>query len=1052
MLYDKPDNNVSAKHDEEILEFWKQNDTFQKSIKLREGAPKFVFFDGPPTANGRPHPGHVLTKAMKDLIPRYKTMRGYQVYRKAGWDTHGLPVELEVEKELGLESKTGIEKYGIEPFIKKCRDSVFKYESAWRKMSERGGFWLDLDDPYITCTNNYIETVWWMLAQFFKDDMLYEGHKVVPYCPRCGTALSSHEVAQGYKEVEDNSVYVRFQMKNAEKTYFLVWTTTPWTLVSNVALAVGKDIDYVKVKYNDEFLILAKSRLCVFGDEAYEIVEEMKGADLLGIEYHQMYTFCKPAKKAHFVIAGDFVSTEDGSGIVHIAPAFGEDDYRVSKQNDLPVIQPVGLDGCFSDEIEPWKGLFVKKADPDIIKDLKEKDILFKAAKVKHTYPFCWRCNSPLIYYARHSWFIKATAFKDEIIKNNGTVNWYPDYIKEGRFLNFLENMIDWAISRDRYWGTPLPIWVCSDCGHHHCVDSIKNLKEMSDNCPEDIELHRPYVDNVVLNCPKCHGKMKRVPEVIDCWFDSGAMHTAQWHYPFENKEMFESMFPADWICEGVDQTRGWFYSLLVTSTFIHKVSPYKNVTVLGLICDKNGIKMSKSKGNVLDCMFLFDKYGADAVRWALYSATAPWNTRRFYEEAIADAQKKYLGTLQNVYSFFTLYANIENFNPAEHNIAIADRPEIDRWIISRFNHTTEEVKKALDKFEIVWATEKMEKLVDDLSNWYVRRCRRRFYNCNTVDSEAAFLTLYEILVGIAKLTAPFTPFIAEDIYRNLVCKVNKDAPESVHLCDYPEGKAELIDEELERRMEFIINVVQLGRAARNEANLKVRQPLAEMKVVVADDFEKHTLQIMEHLIGEELNVKSVSPVTDASSLVHYNAKPNFKNIGKGPYKGLMPKIKAHLENADGNEVRAQLEKGGYELTIDDKPITLKADDIILQAEASSEYAVQSEGKLSIALLKTLTHELILEGYAREMVNKIQFMRKDLNFEVVDRIRVGYEVVDADKKADFEKTVEMFGEYVKKETLTLKLVEGIDNDLSKPSEWDINGVKIKLAIAKEKVA
>ena len=1052
MLYDKPSNNVSPKREEEILEFWKQDDTFKKSIKLREGAQKFVFFDGPPTANGVPHPGHVLTKAMKDLIPRYKTMRGYQVTRKAGWDTHGLPVELEVEKMLGLESKTGIEKYGIEPFIKKCRESVFKYEGAWRKMALRGGFWLDLDDPYITCTNNYIETVWWMLAQFWKDDMLYEGHKVVPYCPRCGTALSSHEVAQGYKEVEDPSVFVRFAIKNQENTYFLVWTTTPWTLFANVALAVGKDIDYVKVKRENEFLILAKARLSVLGEEPYEIVEEMKGSDLLGIDYHQLYTYAKVDKKAHFVIAGDFVSTEDGSGIVHIAPAFGEDDSRVGKENNLPVLQPVGLDGCFKDEITPFKGMFVKKADPEIIKDLKESGKLFKTAKIKHTYPFCWRCGSPLLYYARHSWFIRATAFKDAVIKNNDTVTWYPDHIKEGRFLNFLENMIDWAISRDRYWGTPLPIWVCKDCGHHHCVDSIKNLKEMSDNCPDDIELHRPYVDNVLLNCPKCGGKMKRVPEVIDCWFDSGAMHTAQWHYPFENKEIFESEFPADWICEAVDQTRGWFYSLLVTSTFIHKVSPYKSVTVLGLICDKNGIKMSKSKGNVLDCMFLFDKYGADAVRWALYSGTAPWNTRRFYEDAIADAQKKYLGTLQNVYSFFTLYANIENFKPSEHNIAIADRPEIDRWIISRFNHCTEEVKKALDKYEIVWATEKLEKLVDDLSNWYVRRSRRRFYNCNTPDSESAFLTLYEILVGIAKLTAPFTPFIAEDIYRNLVCHVDPKAPESVHLCDYPEGKAELINEELERRMEFIMNVVVLGRAARNEANLKVRQPLAEIKVVVADDFERHTLEIMEHLIGEELNVKKVTPVTDSSSLMRYIAKPNFKNIGKGPYKSLMPKIKAHLEQADGNEVRSQLENGGYEITIDGKPVTLKSEDVILQAEASAEYAVQSQGKLNIALLKTLTPELILEGYAREMVNKIQFMRKDLGFEVVDRIRVGYEVIDIDKKTDFEKAVEMFGDYIKKETLTLKLGEGIDSNLSEPTEWDINGVKIKLALAKEKLA
>ena len=787
MLFDKPENTVSAKREEEILEFWKKENVFKKSIKNREGAQKFVFFEGPPTANGTPHPGHVLTKAMKDLIPRFKTMCGYQVDRKAGWDTHGLPVELEVEKELNLKNKQGIEEYGIEPFIKKCRESVFKYEGQWRKMVTRGGFWVDMDDPYITCTNGYIETVWWMLSKFWEKGMLYEGHKVVPYCPRCGTALSSHEVAQGYKEVEDPSVYVRFSVKGEEKTSFLVWTTTPWTLFSNVALAVGKDIEYVKIKLNDEFLILAKPRLSVLGDEPYEIVEEIKGEQLLGKEYNQLYTFVKADKKAFYVIAGDFVSTEDGSGIVHIAPAFGEDDYRVGKENNLPVLQPVDRDGHFTDEITPWKGQFVKAADPEIIKDLKASGKLFKTAKIKHTYPFCWRCNSPLLYYARHSWFIKTTAFKDEIIKNNDTINWFPDHIKEGRFLNFLENMIDWAISRDRYWGTPLPMWVCKDCGHHHLVGSIKELKEMGNNVPDDIELHRPYVDAIELKCPQCSGTMKRVPEVIDCWFDSGAMHTAQWHYPFENKDKFESHFPADWICEAVDQTRGWFYSLLVTSTFLHKVAPYKNVTVLGLICDKNGIKMSKSKGNVLDCMYLFDKYGADSVRWSLYSGTAPWNTRRFYEDAISDAQKRYLGTLQNVYSFFVLYANIENFNPQKHNIPISERPEIDKWIISRFNHTADEVKKALEKFEIVWATEKMEKFVDDLSNWYVRRSRRRFWTSEgNADSISAFLTLYETLVNFAKLTAPFTPFIAEDIYRNLVCKIDSNAPESVHLCDFP--------------------------------------------------------------------------------------------------------------------------------------------------------------------------------------------------------------------------------------------------------------------------
>jgi isoleucyl-tRNA synthetase len=1048
MLFEKPENTVSAKREEEILEFWKKENIFKKSVDNRDGTKKFVFFEGPPTANGTPHPGHVLTKAMKDLIPRYKTMCGCRVDRKAGWDTHGLPVELEVEKQLGLENKQGIEKYGIEAFIKKCRESVFKYEAQWREMVTRGGFWVDMDDPYITCTNNYIETVWWMLSKFWEEDMLYEGHKVVPYCPRCGTALSSHEVAQGYKEVEDPSVYVRFAVKGQANTYFLVWTTTPWTLISNVALAVGKDIEYVKVKLNEEYLILAKTRLEVLGGEG-EVVENFTGKDLLGMDYEQLYPFVVPQKKAHYVIAGDFVSTEDGSGIVHIAPAFGEDDYRVGKENDLPVIQPVGLDGKFTAEVTPWADKFVKNADPEIIKDLTESKKLFKSAKIKHTYPFCWRCSSPLLYYARHSWFIRTTAFKDEIIKNNEKINWFPEHIKEGRFLNFLENMIDWAISRDRYWGTPLPIWVCKDCGHHHLVSSIANLKEMGENVKDDIELHRPYVDEIELRCPKCPGKMKRVPEVIDCWFDSGAMHTAQWHYPFENKETFESHFPADWICEAVDQTRGWFYSLLVTGTFLHKTSPYKNVTVLGLICDKNGVKMSKSKGNVLDCMGLFDKYGADAVRWSLYSGTAPWNTRRFYEEAIADSQKRYLGTLQNVYSFFVLYANIENFNPFNHNIPVSERPEIDRWIISRFNHTVEEVRKSLEKYEVVWATEKMEKFVDDLSNWYVRRSRRRFWTSEgNIDSLSAFLTLYEVLVGTAKLTAPFTPFIAEDIYRNLVCRIDNKAFESVHLCDYPVSDERLIDVDLEDRMEFISRVVTLGRAARNEANLKVRQPLSEMKVVVSDSFGRNALKDMEHLLQEELNIKSVTAVEDSSSLMRYVAKPNFRNIGKGPYKAMMPQIKAHLENVNGNEVKKHLESGEYVFEIDGKPVTLKSEEVELQALASDEYSVQSDGKLSVALVKTLSRGLLLEGFARELVNKIQFMRKEQGFDIVDRIRVAYAVCNVDEQKDIDEALENFGESIKADTLALK-IERIDSDAVESSEWNINGINVKLAITKE---
>ena len=1050
MLFEKPDSTVSPKREEEILNFWEDRKVFQKSVSNREGAKKFTFFEGPPTANGTPHPGHVLTKAMKDLIPRYKTMCGCHVGRKAGWDTHGLPVELEVEKQLGIESKQDIEKYGIEAFIKKCRESVFKYEAEWRAMVTRGGFWIDMENPYVTCHNEYIETVWWILGQFWKENLLYEGHKVVPYCPRCGTALSSHEVAQGYREVEDPSVYVRFALKDQADTSFLVWTTTPWTLLSNVALAVGEDIDYVKVKLNNEFMILAKARLEVLKGEG-EVVETFKGKDLAGIEYHQLFPYVKPDKKAHYVIMGDFVSTEDGSGIVHIAPAFGEDDYRVGKENDLPVIQPVGLDGKFKDEVEPWKGQFVKAADPAIIEDLKNSGKLFFSAKIKHTYPFCWRCDSPLLYYARHSWFIKTTEFKNEVIRNNELINWYPNHIKEGRFLNFLENMIDWAISRDRYWGTPLPIWVCTECKHHHLVDSVKNLRELGKNVPEDIELHKPYVDQLELSCPKCSSLMKRVPEVIDCWFDSGAMHTAQWHYPFENKAVFDANFPADFICEAIDQTRGWFYSLLVTSTFLHKQPPYKNVVVLGHICDKNGIKMSKSKGNVLDCMKLFDTYGADAVRWSLYTGTAPWNTRRFFEESIAESQKRYLGTLQNVYSFFVLYANIENFNPFDHQMPIEERAEIDRWILSRFHHTADEVRKAMDKFEITWATGHMEKFIDDLSNWYVRRSRRRFWSSEkNHDQKSAFLTLWEVLTEFAKLTAPFTPFIAEDIYRNLVCKASENAPESVHLTDYPVPDEKLIDEQLERRMDFVMRVVQLGRAARNEANIKVRQPLAEMKVVTTEAFERETLKEMEYLLQEELNIKEVTAVADASSLMKYIAKPNFRTLGKGPLKGMIPQIKAHLDATDGNEIKKQLDAGGYEFKLDGKPVMLTSEEIDLQAQASDDFSVQSEAKLSIALNKMLTRDLLLEGLARELVNKIQFMRKEQGFDIIDRIKVDYDVLDADGRKDIEDSIEAFGSYIGQETLARSINAQACSDSS--SEWNINGIKVKLSISKEAAA
>lgn len=1088
MLFQKASSTVSPKREEETLEFWDREKIFQKSIDNRTGAKNYIFFEGPPTANGTPHPGHVLTKALKDLVPRYQTMCGCRVGRKAGWDTHGLPVELEVEKQLGFNSKQDIEKYGIEPFIKKCRESVFKYEGEWRRMVTRGGFWIDMEDPYVTCHDNYIETAWWVLSEFFKKGLLYEGHKVVPYCPRCGTALSSHEVAQGYDEVEDPSVFVRFKVKNQPDTsheattgpmvqrlenepknhvYFLVWTTTPWTLTSNAALAVGKDIEYCRVKHQDQTLILAKARLSALKGD-YEIISTCRGEELLNTDYEPLYSFVELKKRAHYVIAADFVSTEDGTGIVHVAPAFGEDDYRVGLANNLPVIQPVDLAGRFIDAVTPWKGRFVKEADPDIIKDLKQTGKLYHSEKIKHTYPFCWRCDSPLLYYARHSWFIKATAFKDEVLKNNDLINWFPEHIKEGRMKNFLDNMIDWAISRDRYWGTPLPIWTCI-CGYKHCIGSRAELQKMGrkvpasveqgankhpdgapfEAVPADLELHKPYVDEIQITCPKCMRLMKRVPEVVDCWFDSGIMHTAQWHYPFENQQVFKDNYPADFICEAVDQTRGWFYSMLVTSTFLHKVPAFKNVVVLGLICDKNGVKMSKSKGNVLDCMGLFDKYGADAVRWSLYSGTAPWNTRRFYEEAISESLNRYLGTLQNVYSFFVLYANIESFNPTQHTVPLADRSELDRWILSRFHRTCRDVRSSLDIFEITRATHAMETFVDDLSNWYVRRSRRRFWTTEmTTDKKAAFLTLWEVLVGFAKMTAPFTPFLAEDIYRNLVGSVDPKAVISVHLADYPAVDEKCLEDALETRMDFTRKVVQLGRAARNEGNLKVRQPLAEMKVVVKDDSQRAILESMKGLIDEELNIKKISAVGDAESLVSYNVKPNFRAIGQGPYKGMIPAIKKHLEGADGGAVKRSLAAGSYQFELGGQVVSLLPGDIEVGTTASGNFVVQEDSGITVALDKVLTPELILEGLARELVNKVQFMRKETGLDIVDRISLAYEVPESPRQKELLEAITNHQDYIKQETLATR-INKLDASSPNPTDWNINGIQVRLSVSKE---
>ncbi|OQA76984.1 MAG: Isoleucine--tRNA ligase [bacterium ADurb.Bin243] len=1045
MIFDKVESQIKPERELDILKFWNDGRIFYKSMEEKKGSKPFVFHEGPPTANGMPHPGHVLTKVMKDLIPRYKTMCGHYVSRKAGWDTHGLPVELEVEKMLGINGKQEIEKYGVEAFIKKCRESVFKYEAEWRKMVDRGGFWVDMEAPYITCTNEYIETVWWALKRFFDEGYLYQGHKVIPYCPRCGTGLSSHEVAQGYEECEDPSVFVKFKVKNQENTYFLVWTTTPWTLISNVALAVHNDHDYVKVKTGDEYLILAKARLGELKSE-YEIAAEYKGKDLVGTDYEQMFKFVRPDKKAHYVCAADFVTLEDGTGIVHIAPAFGEDDYQLGVKNGLPVIQPVNSRCEYTDEVTPWKGVFVKDADPSIQKFMKENGILYKSGKIKHTYPFCWRCDSPLIYYARHSWFIKATAFKDEILAQNDNINWYPDYIKTGRFKNFLENMIDWALSRDRYWGTPLPIWICESCKTTECIGSIEELKKKSDNCPDNIELHKPYVDEVTVKC-SCGAKMKRVPEVIDCWFDSGMMHTAQWHYPFENKEKFGENFPADFICEAVDQTRGWFYSLLVTSTFLHKKSSYKNVVVLGLIQDKNGVKMSKSKGNIVDPFLMFNKYGADALRWCFYSGTSPWNARRFFEDAVMEAHNKFLGTIQNTYAFFTLYANIDNFNPLDHKIEVNKRPLIDQWIKSKFNRLVKKVREELDKFDIMPAAVAMEKFVEELSNWYVRRSRRRFWKFNLDDDKiAAYLTLYEILVDFSRLLAPFCPFITEQIYRNLVCRLDPKAKESVHLTDYPEYDEKINFEELESQMALIQNVVYMGRSARNACSIKVRQPIADMIVKTVSPHEKEVVLSMKELIDEELNVKNISFTSSLDDFVDYIVKPNFPALG-AKYGKLVPEIKKYLETNPNNEIAKSINKSGeFKFEMAGQEIILTKENVAITSKSREKYSVLIDGEYGVALDTQLSEDLILEGYAREIINKVQNMRKEADFEILDKINISYGVIDEGKAAAIKACIEKFDDFIKSETLADNIFN--DKTAADSKEWDINGVKMSIAVKK----
>lgn len=1025
-----------------IVEFWKKNDIFEKSIEHRDGCERFTFYDGPPTANGKPHIGHVLTRAIKDLIPRYRTMKGYKVLRKAGWDTHGLPVELEVEKALGISGKPEIEKFGIEDFIKKCKASVFTYQSEWEEMSDRVGFWADMENPYVTYHNDYIESVWWALRQIWDKGLLYKGHKIMPYCPRCGTSLSSHEVAQGYKDVKENSLIVKFKVLGKDNEYILAWTTTPWTLPSNLALCVNPHEKYVRFTIegdeNNTVYIMAEALIkSVFGEDAKaNILNEYTGEELKGTEYEPLYSFVKPDKKAYYVIADDYVTMEDGTGVVHTAPAFGEDDARVCKANGLPFINLVDHQGNFVKETGEWAGTFVKDADKLVIRDLKERNLCFAVIPFEHSYPFCWRCDTPLLYYACDTWFIEMTKVRDRLLANNETVNWMPDNIKHGRFGNFLENIIDWGLSRTRYWGTPLPIWEC-ECGHRHVVGSIAELKEMGINCPDDIELHKPYVDNIKLRCEKCGGEMKRVPEVIDCWFDSGSMPFAQLHYPFENKEAFEQNFPADFISEAIDQTRGWFYTLMAISTLLFDKSPYKNVVVLGHVQDEKGIKMSKHKGNVIAPMDILNDQGSDAVRWYFYSNSAPWLPNRFSAKNVSEAQRKFLGTLWNTYCFYVLYANIDEFDPTKYNLCDLNLTVMDKWILSKLNNVVKTVDDYLNEYKITEATRAMNEFVDELSNWYVRRSRSRFWASELTDDKVcAYMTLYTVLVEFAKVSAPFIPFMTEEIYQNLVRSVDENALESIHMCDFPKYNDKYNFAEIEQEMDAIRKVVILGRAARNEANIKNRQPLSKLFIQTDNKINADYVNI----ILEELNIKDVELTKDASGFISYNFKPQMRTMGP-KYGKLMRPIFDEIAKMDGAEVMATLNS--------DKPICLNVqgtdvevfkDDVLIDTQQKDGFVSASDAGFTVVLDTNLTDELIEEGFVREIISKIQTMRKDSGFEVTDRISV---VFDGSEK--IAKIFAANDAEIKSQTLADSIDAG---DVKDGKNWNVNGEKVDIAIQK----
>ena len=1021
-MYKKVDNGLDfVAREKEVLDFWKENHIFEKSVEKNVGNPEFSFFDGPPTANGRPHIGHILTRVMKDIIPRYKTMKGYHVLRKAGWDTHGLPVELEVEKQLHIDGKQEIEKYGIEPFIKQCKESVWKYKHEWEVMSDRVGYWADMENPYVTYDDNYIESVWWSLKEIDKKGLLYKGYKIVPYCPRCGTALSSHEVAQGYKDVKERSVFVRFRLVDEENTSFLAWTTTPWTLPSNVALCMNAKEDYAKIKVGDEYFIMAKALISsLFKEDEYELVSVKKGKDYEYTKYKPLF---------------DYVTLTDGTGVVHIAPAFGEDDAQVGRRYDLPFVKFVDDRGRLTDDVYDFKGLFVKDADRPIIMKLNETGLLFKDMLYEHSYPFCWRCDTPLIYYARESWFIKMTAVRDELMKRNLSVNWMPPTIATGRMGNFIENVIDWGISRERYWGTPLPIWICDKCGHKHVVGSREELCKLG-GLEKAPELHKPYIDEVTFTCPECGGVMHRVPEVLDCWYDSGSMPFAQWHYPFENKEIFDEVYPADFISEAIDQTRGWFYTLLAISTLLFDKASFKNCIVLGHVNDKDGIKMSKHKGNVVDPFSVLDKQGADAVRWHFYTSSAPWLPSRFYPEAVSESQRKFMGTLWNTYAFFVLYADIDKFDPTKYNLKDCKLSVMDRWVLSGLNSLIKYVDDCLNEYKIFESARKIQDFVDELSNWYVRRGRERYWGSEMSDDKiAAYMTLYTVLTELSKLIAPYTPFMAESIYQNLVRSFDKNAPESVHLTSFPVADESFIDTALEDGMEEVIRVVVLGRAARNQANIKNRQPLQKL-YVTGVEFDDE----LKALVSDEINVKEVLNASGEQDFVTYEIKPQLKTIGP-KYGKLLGKIKEHLANADGKAIVNAVATGTYKVDIDGTEVEFSKDDILVSVKNKEGFSSEVDGDISVILDTALSAELIEEGAMREIVSKIQTMRKEAGFEVTDHITLGF------------KTDSALLTKIMNDNTTVRntvLADEVRNDIDGyTKEWDIGDDKITLSVKKK---